>query len=46
MKYIYKMSFSMYLELLRNALESRESVEEYITKTFGLLGECVKVEVI
>lgn len=46
MKYIYRMSKKMFLETLSDAKESKMSVEKYITANFGLLGECVKVEII
>lgn len=45
MKYIYKMSREMFWKTFADAEESKMTVEEYITKTFGLLGECVKVEI-
>lgn len=46
MKYIYKMSMEMFLETSKDAMESGMTIEKYVTKTFGLLGECVKVKII
>lgn len=46
MKYIYKMSRKMYHETAFDANRARMTIKEYITKTFGLIGECVKVEII
>lgn len=45
MKYIYKMSRKMYQETLEDARKCEMTVAEYVTATFGLLGECVKVEI-
>lgn len=46
MKYIYKMSREMFWETAQDAWDSKMTIEEYITKTFGIIGECVKVEII
>lgn len=46
MKYIYRMSRQMFFETAVDARNANMTVEKYITATFGLLGECVKVEVV
>lgn len=46
MKYVYRMSKEMFLETVIDARKAKMSVEEYVTSTFGLRGECVKVEII
>lgn len=45
MKYIYKMSEEMFYKTLADAKDCKMTIEEYVTKTFGLLGERVKVEI-
>lgn len=46
MEYIYRMSRKMFLETCEDARKDKMSVEKYVTVNFGLLGECVKVEII
>lgn len=46
MKYIYRMSKDAYILAKIDARKSGMSVERYITEYFGLLGKCIKVEVV
>lgn len=46
MKYIYKMSRSMFNETLIDAAKCGMSLPRYITAYFGIIGECVRVEII
>lgn len=46
MEYIYRMSRKMYLETIADAKDCKMTVEQYVTATFGLCGECIKVEVL
>lgn len=45
MEYIYRMSKRAYMETVKDAMVQGMTVEQYVTKTFGLLGKCIKVEI-
>lgn len=45
MKYVYRMPLKMFMEVSVEAKESKMSIRAYITKNFGIRGECIKVEV-
>lgn len=44
-EYIYRMPEKIFLETAVWAEAARMSVEEYVTKYFGLLGRCAKIDV-
>lgn len=46
MEYIYRMSRKMYLETVADAKDCKMTIEQYVTSAFGLLGKCVKVEIV
>ena len=46
MKYVYRMSRKMFLETLADAKGCGMCITQYITKNFGIIGECIKVEII
>lgn len=46
MKYVYRMSKDMFYETLADAKRCSMHITQYITENFGLIGECIKVEVI
>ena len=45
MKFVYRVSFLTYCQIMHEARKSGMKETEYVTKNFGLLGECVKVEI-
>lgn len=45
-KYIYKMSRDMYWATVFDAERCGMSITEYVTRYFGIIGECIKVEII
>lgn len=46
MGYIYRMSRGMYQKVLADAEDCKMTIKQYVEETFGLLGKCVKVEIV
>ena len=45
MKYVYRMSHEMYVQMLIESIEAGMKLLKYITTYSGIRGECIKVEV-